>query len=157
MAWRSLRRSPARSLTSGQIEILPCQVNFDEPYLPPFDSSAYLGAIAAGLPGALVACFALFAPGCLLIIAVSPFWLEVRKNPRVSLALKGVNAAAVGFVFAAVVMLYGQTVSSGADSAVVILVAALECGFGAPAPLAIVVGGGFGAMLHFAGVGSSEF
>ena len=121
---------------------------------PLFNFCAYLGAVSSGLPGALVACFALFAPGCVLILAVSPFWLEVRKQPRVALALRGINASAVGFVFAAVVMLYGQTVASGADAAVVIFVAALEGGFDVPAPLAIGAGGAFGAVLNLLVVGS---
>ena len=32
------------------------------------------------IPGALAACFGLFFPGCILILAVSPFWLRIRDQ-----------------------------------------------------------------------------
>ena len=49
---------------------------------PLFNFSAYLGAVRAGIPGALSACFGLFFPGCILILAVSPFWLKIRDQVK---------------------------------------------------------------------------
>jgi len=120
---------------------------------PLFNFSAYLGAVRAGIPGALAACFGLFFPGCILILAVSPFWLKIRDQPFIKPTLAGINAAAVGFVFAAVVMLYGQTVHKGADAVVVIVVAATAGGFGFSAPAAIATGGAMGAVLALFEIG----
>ena len=93
----------------------------------------------------------------MLIIAVSPFWLKIRSAAWVAPVMAGINAAAVGFVFAAVVMLYGQTVKEGSDAAVVVVVAALGGPFGLSAPLAIGIGGAVGAVLELFKLGQKSF
>jgi chromate transporter len=68
---------------------------------PLFTFAAYLGQVAAGLPGAVVATIAMFLPGSLILFGVLPFWQQVRANARVQAALVGVNAAVVGLLGAA--------------------------------------------------------
>ena len=72
---------------------------------PVFNLSAYLGGVAAGVPGALVAWASLFLPGLLLILAALPFWVELQASKRMAAALRGVNAAASGLVVAAALIL----------------------------------------------------
>jgi chromate transporter len=72
---------------------------------PLFTFSAYLGATifpsSNGLPGAAVALCAIFLPAFLLIVGALPFWNAFRARPGFQAALKGVNAAVVGILLAA--------------------------------------------------------
>jgi chromate transporter len=68
---------------------------------PLFTFAAYLGQVAAGLPGAVVATVAIFLPGSLILFGVLPFWQRVRSDDRMQTALVGVNAAVVGLLGAA--------------------------------------------------------
>jgi chromate transporter len=70
---------------------------------PLFTFATYLGQVAAGLPGALVATIAVFLPGFLILFGVLPFWQQVRSDRRVQAALVGVNAAVVGLLGAALI------------------------------------------------------
>lgn len=71
---------------------------------PLFSFSAWLGVVA-GLPdpatGAALAVLALFAPAFLLVVGVMPFWRGLRRLEPARRALKGVNAAVVGLLAAA--------------------------------------------------------
>ncbi|MFT4415838.1 chromate transporter [Fredinandcohnia humi] len=68
---------------------------------PLFTFAAYLGAIMQGWQGGILATVAIFLPAFLLILGTLPFWDALRKNPKVSGALMGVNAAVVGILIAA--------------------------------------------------------
>lgn len=72
---------------------------------PLFTFSAYLGAVMAAEPngwtGAAVALVAIFLPSFLLIAGALPFWDILRAVPAFQSALKGINAAVVGLLLAA--------------------------------------------------------
>ncbi|MCJ8013742.1 chromate transporter [Paenibacillus sp. KQZ6P-2] len=68
---------------------------------PLFTFAAYLGTMAKGIPGALVATAAIFLPAFLLVIGALPFWSSLRQNRHFQGALTGINAAVVGILFAA--------------------------------------------------------
>jgi chromate transporter len=71
---------------------------------PLFSFAAYLGAIARpapGIPGALIALVGIFLPGMLLLVGVLPVWGRVRANPGAQAIMRGVNAAVVGLLAAA--------------------------------------------------------
>jgi len=68
---------------------------------PLFTFAAYLGAVMGGPSGALLCLIAIFLPGALLVIGLLPFWSLLRPRPAVQSALKGVNAAVVGLLLAA--------------------------------------------------------
>lgn len=67
--------------------------------------STYLGAIEGPMPngwlGALIALVAIFLPSFLLVIGVLPFWNTLRGWVQFQSALRGVNAAVVGLLVAA--------------------------------------------------------
>jgi chromate transporter len=72
---------------------------------PLFTFSAYLGAVMSyepnGLTGAMLALVAIFIPSFLLVIGALPFWDLLRSLPIFQSALKGINAAVVGLLLAA--------------------------------------------------------
>ncbi|PKB58091.1 MAG: hypothetical protein BZY83_08845 [SAR202 cluster bacterium Casp-Chloro-G2] len=72
---------------------------------PLFTFSAYLGTLLQtqpnGVAGAALALAAIFAPSFLLVIGVLPFWDALRMQPALQSALRGINAAVVGLLLAA--------------------------------------------------------
>lgn len=89
---------------------------------PLFTFSAYLGAIAMGGAGAVVALLAIFLPSFLLVIGVLPFWDRLRQNPWVSSGLIGINAAVVGILMAALYHpLWTAAIWNGKDFVLVVV------------------------------------
>ena len=70
---------------------------------PLFTFAAYLGATIDGFRGALIATVAIFLPAFLLMFAALPSWGALRTRAWAGSALRGVNAAVVGLLFAALV------------------------------------------------------
>jgi chromate transporter len=72
---------------------------------PLFTFSAYLGTVMEpepnGVAGATLALVAIFLPAFLLIIAGLSVWSVLRARPAFQSALRGVNAAVVGLLLAA--------------------------------------------------------
>lgn len=72
---------------------------------PLFTFSAYLGTAMQPSPngwlGGLICLGAIYLPTFLLLIGVLPFWDGLRQQVAVQNALKGVNAAVVGLLLAA--------------------------------------------------------
>jgi chromate transporter len=75
---------------------------------PLFTFAAYLGAVMGPQPngwaGAALCLVAVFAPSFLLVIGALPFWDALRRRPAAQAALRGVNAAVVGVLLAALYM-----------------------------------------------------
>jgi chromate transporter len=72
---------------------------------PLFTFAAYLGAVMGPQPngwlGAVICLGAIFLPSVLLMLGALPFWDALRRQPVAQAALKGVNAAVVGVLLAA--------------------------------------------------------
>ncbi len=72
---------------------------------PPFTFAAYLGPPWIPAPngwiGGLFCLIAIFLPAFLLAIGPLPFWNWFRQHPAMRSVLKGVNAAVVGLLLAA--------------------------------------------------------
>ena len=72
---------------------------------PLFTFAAYLGAVMGPQPngwaGAALCLVAIFLPSFLLLFGALPFWGEFRRRPAAQAALRGVNAAVVGLLLAA--------------------------------------------------------
>ncbi len=81
---------------------------------PLFTFAAYLGAVMGPEPsgwlGAGICLAAVFLPSFLLMLGALPFWDALRRQPLAQAALKGVNAAVVGLLLAA---LYHPVWTSG--------------------------------------------
>jgi chromate transporter len=72
---------------------------------PIFTFAAYLGAAMTqspnGVAGGMLCLLAIYLPSFLLLIGVLPFWDGLRRQAAVQAALRGVNAAVVGLLLAA--------------------------------------------------------
>jgi len=87
---------------------------------PLFTFSAYLGAVMAPAPngwlGGVLALVAIFLPSFLLVMGALPFWETLRREASVRAALRGINAAVVGLLLAALYdPVWTSAVSSRAD------------------------------------------
>ncbi len=72
---------------------------------PLFSFAAFLGAVAQpsphGLAGAALGLIAIFLPGMLILVGTLPFWSALRARRGARAALRGINAAVVGLLAAA--------------------------------------------------------
>ena len=72
---------------------------------PLFTFAAYLGAVVGpapnGLAGAALGLVAIFLPGLLVLIGILPFWESFRRLTAAQAVMRGVNAAVVGLLGAA--------------------------------------------------------
>jgi chromate transporter len=72
---------------------------------PLFSFAAFLGARMTpdpnGVVGAVICLVAIFLPGFLLVVAVLPSWTAIRMRSGAQSALRGVSAAVVGILTAA--------------------------------------------------------
>src|SRR5437899_2499762 len=72
---------------------------------PLFTFAAYLGAVMRprpnGLAGAVIALVAIFLPSFLMSVGALPFWDALRGRSSFQAALRGINAAVVGLLLAA--------------------------------------------------------
>jgi chromate transporter len=89
---------------------------------PLFTFAAYLGAAESPQPngwlGAAICLIAVFLPSFLLVVGALPFWDELRRRPLAQSALRGVNAAVVGLLLAALYQPVWTTgITNGADFA----------------------------------------
>jgi len=118
---------------------------------PLFTFAAYLGMVMGPTPngwlGALLCLVAVFLPGFLLVIGALPFWSVLRGNAAMQAALKGVNAAVVGLVLAALYQPIWTSAIFGPRDFVIGLVAFLLLVFWRTPPWAVVVLGAAGAEL----------
>jgi chromate transporter len=89
-----------------------------------FTFATYIGYIMSpDLPvwGALVATAGVFLPGFLLLLGVLKHWQGLASVPKVSGALRGVNAAVVGLLIAALYQpIFLSAVDGPADVALVL-------------------------------------
>lgn len=92
---------------------------------PLFTFAAYLGAVMGPQPngwaGAALCLVAVFLPSFLLVIGTLPFWDALRRRPLAQAALRGVNAAVVGLLIAA---LYNPVWTAGIANAYDVALAA---------------------------------
>lgn len=93
---------------------------------PLFTFAAYLGSVLSvapnGFPGGLLCLVAIFLPAFLLIIGALPFWDALRQKTQVQSALRGVGAAVVGLLLAALYdPLWTSSVRSAGDMAVALV------------------------------------
>jgi chromate transporter len=89
---------------------------------PLFTISAYMGMLLTtppnGIWGAILALVAIFLPGMLLVMGALPFWDELRRRPDLQAAMRGINAAVVGILAAALYSpLWSSAITNWRDAA----------------------------------------
>lgn len=117
---------------------------------PLFTFAAYLGAVASpvpGLAGACIALLAIFLPGILILAGTLPFWESFRQRVWAQSAMRGVNAAVVGLLGAALFdPVWTSTMHTHADFAVALACFVLLVAWRV-APIFIVALGAFSGLV----------
>jgi chromate transporter len=118
---------------------------------PLFTFAAYLGAVAAppphGLAGAVVGLIGIFCPGILVLVGTLPFWDALRRKTGAQAMMRGVNAAVVGLLGAALYNpVWTSSVHAPADFGVALVGFVLLAAWRAP-PLVVVVVSAIGGVL----------
>jgi chromate transporter len=111
---------------------------------PLFTFAAYLGAVVNptphGVGGAVLGLFGIFLPGMLVLLAALPFWDSFRKREDAQAVMRGVNAAVVGILGAALYNpLWTTSVKGPGDFGVALVGFVLLTVWRAPPLLVVVV------------------
>jgi chromate transporter len=115
---------------------------------PLFTFAAYLGMMTGGLRGALLGLLGIFLPGMLLLLAALPYWQDLRRRVWAQALMRGVNAAVVGLLGAALYTpLWTSSVKNATDFATAATCFLLLTVWRAPPLLAVLLGGGLMAVL----------
>jgi chromate transporter len=119
---------------------------------PLFAVASAIGFVAAGVPGAIVATIAIFAPSIVLTAAVGGGISRWAAHPRVAAALRGVVPAVAGLLLAVTIGLAGAVLGSWMMAVLALVCAALSAnssvgygrllGFGGAVGVVLVMTGG---------------
>jgi chromate transporter len=119
---------------------------------PLFTVAAYLGAVATptphGVMGGAMALVAIFLPGILILIGALSFWDVLRAGAGAQATMRGINAAVVGLLAAALYSpVWTGSVETARDASVVIVGFVLLTAWRAPPALVVVGGAAAGIVL----------
>ena len=123
---------------------------------PIFTFAAFLGAVETQAPngwlGALVATVSIFASSFLLVGGLLPFWDSLRHQTRVRDALRGVNAAVVGVLLAALFKpIWTGAVHTSVDFGLGLVAFLLLTLWAVPPWLVVILGAAAGWLLGLTG------
>ncbi len=118
---------------------------------PLFTFAAYLGAVANqpphGVAGAALGLAGIFLPGLLVLVGTLPFWDALRKKTGAQAMMRGVNAAVVGLLGAALYNpVWTSSVRAPGDFAIALAGFVLLTVWRAP-PLVVVIVSAAGGVL----------
>jgi chromate transporter len=110
---------------------------------PLFTFAAYLGASVQpsphGVPGAALGLVGIFLPGMLILIGALPFWDSFRTRSSAQAAMRGINAAVVGLLGAALYNpVWTSSINTPADLSMALIGFVLLTMWRAP-PLMVVI------------------
>jgi chromate transporter len=119
---------------------------------PLFTFAAYLGAVMHqppnGIAGAAIALVAIFLPTFLMVVGALPFLSALRARAGFQAALRGINAAVVGLLLAALYHpVWTSAIKTSADLALALVVFALLAWWSFPAWLVVLIAALGGAAL----------
>ncbi len=119
---------------------------------PLFTFAAYLGAVMHQPPngwiGAAWALVAVFLPSFLLVIGALPFWELLRVRPGFQAALRGINAAVVGLLLAALYdPVWTSAITSHADFGLALVAFGLLTFWRLPPWLVVLIAAAGGALI----------
>jgi chromate transporter len=117
---------------------------------PLFTFAAYLGAVEGpsphGVAGAALGIVGIFLPGMLILVGTLPFWDVFRQRVGALAIMRGINAAVVGLLGAALYNpLWVSSVASSGDVALALVGFVLLASWRAP-PLLVVILGALGGI-----------
>jgi chromate transporter len=119
---------------------------------PLFTFAAYLGAVVTpqphGIVGAALGLVGIFLPGVLILIGALPFWDSFRCRIGAQAAMRGINAAVVGLLGAALYTpIWTSSVRNPADVSVAIIGFVLLTAWRTPPIFLVIIGAVAGILL----------
>lgn len=115
---------------------------------PMFSFAAYAGGLSEQDSGinrqflsAMIAGWAIFLPGTLLLFLIHPIWANLKRLPRAHLALKGMNAIAGGLVGGVFIKILFSLNWLGLDLVLLIFSLGLLISRKLPAPIIVLIVG----------------
>jgi chromate transporter len=119
---------------------------------PLFTFAAYLGAVMGprpnGVAGAALALVAIFLPSFFMIVGALPFWDALRGKAGFQAALRGINAAVVGLLLAALYQpVWTSAIHGPADVGLALAAFGLLAFWRAPAWLVVIFAAAGGALI----------
>jgi len=123
---------------------------------PLFTFAAYLGAVVVapphGVEGAALGLLGIFLPGMLILLGTLPFWETLRTRSSAQAAMRGINAAVVGLLGAALYdPVWTSSVRSRADFGVALTGFVALIAWRAPPLLVVLLGALSGIVLTLVG------
>jgi chromate transporter len=124
---------------------------------PLFTFAAYLGAVVElppnGVAGATISLVAIFVPGILALVAALPFWETFRRRANAQAVMRGVNAAVVGLLGAALYSpVWTTSVNGPGDFGVAVVGFVLLTVWEAPPLVVVATSAVGGVILSIAGL-----
>ncbi|SRR5579871_1131241 len=119
---------------------------------PVFTFAAYLGAVVKtepnGVAGAALGVFSIFLPGILILMGTLPFWDAFRMRISAQAVMRGVNAAVVGLLGAALYNpIWTTSVKGPLDVALALIGFVLLVAWRAPSFVVVLIGALGGVVL----------
>ncbi len=111
-------------------------------------TATFIGYLAAGLPGALIATAAIFTPIYLGVTVPGRWFIRHRDHPQIKAFVKGATAAAAGAIAGAVIVLSRQTITDLPTAAIAALSLGLLLWRKIPEPVLVALGAIAGILLH---------
>ena len=115
---------------------------------PMFSFAAYAGGLSEQDSGinrqflsAMIAGWAIFLPGTLLLFLIHPIWANLKQLPRAHLALKGMNAIAGGLVGGVFIKILFSVNWLGLDLVLLLVSLGLLISRKLPAPIIVLIVG----------------
>lgn len=123
---------------------------------PLFTFAAYLGTVVSpephGLAGAALGLVGIFLPGILVLLGALPFWDSFRKRAGAQAMMRGVNAAVVGVLGAALYNpVWTTSVKSGGDFGIALVGFVLLTAWRSPPLIVVAISALGGILLAVAG------
>jgi len=120
---------------------------------PLFTFAAYLGTVMGPQPngwlGGVFCLLGIFLPSFFLAIGPLPFWDWIRRHPTMRAVLKGVNAAVVGLLLAALYKpVWTSAIHAPADFAIAVVALVLLVSWKVPPWLVVILGAGAAAAVN---------
>ncbi len=112
-------------------------------------TAAFIGYLVAGVIGAVLAAFAVFAPPYLIILFGAPYYRRFAQNRQVKAFVQGVSAAAVGAIAGAAYILARRSLVDISTVIIgIVTLAVLMLTKKIPEPIMILAAGIAGLLLH---------
>jgi chromate transporter len=112
-------------------------------------TATFIGYLAAGFPGAVVATVAIFVPIFLGVVLPGRWFVRHRDNPQIQAFVAGATAAAAGAIAGVVVVLSRQTITGWAGVVIVVVAMVLLLKWKIKEPYLVAGGAAVGVLLHW--------